>query len=195
MSLALNARGPNMTSEEFLKDAQTKMDQAVNMLQEKLKGIRVDRASPTLLDSIILDYDGGKQPMSHFASVILSDAKTLRVQPIDVSDKKLAKAIVKAISNANLGVNPTEEENGVIKVVLPSISEERRKELVKLAHKYAEDTRIAIRNVRRHVMEKMKGALKSEEEKKRSTNSLQTLTDKVMKEVDSVLKRKEGALC
>jgi ribosome recycling factor len=184
-----------MAAEELLKDAQTKMEQTVSILQEKLKGIRIDRASPTLLDSLILEYNGGKQTMSHFASIILSDAKTLKVQPIDTSDKKLIKAISKAISNANLGVNPTEEENGVIKVMLPSVSEQRRKELIKLAHKYAEDTRIAVRNVRRHAMDKMKSSLKSEEEKKRSTNSLQTITDKVMKEIDSVLKKKEEALC
>lgn len=183
-----------MSAEELLKDAQVKMEQTVGILQEKLRGIRVDRASPTLLDSLVLDYEGGKKTMSHFASIVLSDAKTLRVQPIDSADKKLIKAISKAIANANLGVHPTEEENGVIKVVLPSVSEERRKELVKLAHKYAEDTRIAIRNVRRHAMEKMKGSLKSEEEKKRNTNNLQTITDKVIKEVDSKIKDKEKEL-
>lgn len=183
-----------MTAEELLKDTQKKMEQTVSVLHEKLKAIRVDRASPALLDSIILDYNGGKRPLSNFASVVLSDSKTLKVQPVDTSDKKLIKAIIKAIAGANLGVSPSEEESGVIKVALPSISKERRQELVKLAHKYAEDTRVAVRNVRRHTMDKLKSTLKSEEEKKRNLNNLQTLTDKIIKEVDVNVKNKEQEL-
>jgi ribosome recycling factor len=178
----------------ILREAEEKMRGAVSVNKEELATIRSGRASPTLLNRITVDYYGTQVPLNQIANLSVPEPRLLVVSPYD---KNSVSAIEKAILSSDLGITPNNDGN-VIRLAFPQLTEDRRKELVKVAHVRAEEGRVAIRNVRRHAkehLEKLKkdGTL-SEDEERSAEKDLQKLTDKYVSEVDENLKRKESEL-
>lgn len=173
------------------KELSAKMDNTMRSLDHELKGLRTGRASANLLDPVMVEAYGSRMPISQVATVSTPDAKTIAVQ---VWDKGMVKAVEKAIADANLGVNPS-SDGQLVRMSLPPLSEERRKELVKLAHKYGENTKVALRNVRRDGMEALKKAEKdsiiSKDEHHSLEGEIQKLTDEYCAKVDTQVKQKE----
>lgn len=180
-----------MSIDTIANDLETKMKKTIATLEGELGGIRTGRASASLIDPIVAEAYGGKMPISQLATVSAVDARTLSVQ---VWDKETVKAVEKAISNANLGVNPV-VEGQVIRFTLPSLTEERRNEFAKLAAKYGEAAKIAIRNLRRDSMEFLKKSEKnkeiSEDDHKKLSDKLQKITDNYVKQIDDKVISKE----
>ena len=179
---------------QVLKEAEEKMKGAVSVNKEELASIRSGRASPTLLNRITVDYYGTQVPLNQIANLSVPEPRLLVVSPYD---KNGISMIEKAILSSDLGITPNNDGN-VIRLAFPQLTEDRRKELVKVAHVRAEEGRVAIRNVRRHAketLEKMKkdGDL-SEDEERGAEKDLQKLTDKYVGEVDENLTRKEQEL-
>jgi ribosome recycling factor len=179
------------TSKDILKNAEDRMKKAVEVVREELVKVRTGKATTVLLDGIKVDYYGTPTPLNKLANVSTPDVHTIAVQPWD---KGSAQAIEKAILNANLGLNPI-NDGSIIRVPIPPLNEERRRELVKLVKKFGEEGKIAIRNVRRDAIEHLKKAEKEfhmpEDERKRSEQEAQKLTDKYIKEIDNLLAMKE----
>ncbi|MBA4118151.1 MAG: ribosome recycling factor [Candidatus Puniceispirillum sp.] len=176
----------------FNKDElKARMQGALDVLLKEFTGLRTSRASTALLDPIMVDAYGSAMPLNQVGTVSAPDARMLSVQ---VWDKSMVKAVEKAIREAGLGLNPS-ADGQVVRVPMPDLSEERRKELAKIAAKYAEQTRIAVRNVRRDGMDHLKKLEKdkaiSEDEHHRFSGDLQTLTDEFVKKVDTHLAQKE----
>ncbi|MEM6338633.1 MAG: ribosome recycling factor [Pseudomonadota bacterium] len=171
-----------------------KMTKAMDMLDREFSGLRTGRASIHLLDPVIVEVYGSKMPISQVGTVSTPDAKTITVQ---VWDKAMVKTVEKAIADANLGVNPS-SDGQLIRMNLPPLSEERRKELVKIAHKYGENTKIALRNVRRDGMDKLKQMEKSNEISKDEhhtySDEVQKLTDEFIGKVETSVKSKENEI-
>lgn len=180
-----------MQINEVLDKIKPKMDGAINVLDNELKGLRTGRASVHFLDPVHVDAYGSKMPLSQVATVSTPDAKTISVQ---VWDNSMVKAVEKAIVDANLGLNPS-SDGQYIRINLPPISEERRKELVKFAYKYAENSKISIRNVRRDGMDMLKKAEKDNEISKDEHHDygeeVQKLTDQYIDNIDNMAKKKE----
>ncbi len=176
---------------EILKDAEDRMKKATEVLREELARIRTGKATTVLLDGVRVNYYGSMMPLNKVANVSTPDIHTITVQPWD---KGMVAAIEKAILNANLGLNPV-SDGSVIRVPIPPLNEERRRDLVKLVKKFGEDGKIAVRNVRRDAIEHLKKAEKekhlSEDERKRSEQEAQKLTDRYIKEIDNLLAIKE----
>jgi len=176
------------------KTAETKMTKALEALKNNFIKVRTGRAHAGMLDSVHVDYYGAMTPINGVASVTLLDARTIGVQPYE---KKMIQVIEKAIREADLGLNPSVNSD-VIRVPMPMMSEERRKELVKLVKGEAEDARVAIRNVRRDANNALKDALKaktiSEDEERRAQDEIQKLTDKSIADVDKQFTAKEAEL-
>jgi ribosome recycling factor len=173
-----------------LDDVKKRMNGALDSLKKEFGGLRTGRASTALLEPITIDAYGARMPISQVASVSAPEPRMLVVQ---VWDAGMTKAVEKAIREANLGLNPSAEGTN-IRVRLPELTEERRNELVKAAHKYAESTRVAIRNIRRDGMDTLKKAQKdglSEDEQARESKKLQDVTDQFIKQVDESLVAKE----
>ena len=172
-------------------DIQRRMNGAVEALKHDLGGLRTGRASTALLDPIQVDVYGAKMPLNQVATVSAPEARLLSVQ---VWDRSNLSAVEKAIRNAGLGINPI-TDGQMIRLPIPDLTEERRKELAKLASQYAEKARIAVRNVRRDGMDALKTDEKkneiSEDERKRSETDVQKLTDDTIKEIDSTFQSKE----
>lgn len=172
-------------------DIARRMDGAVTSLAKDFSGLRTGRASTSLLDSITVDAYGANMPINQVANVNIPEARLLSVQ---VWDAGLVKSVEKAITNSGLGLNPS-AEGQTIRVPLPELSEDRRKELVKVAAKYAENGRIAVRNVRRDGMDQLKKEEKdgdiSEDELHTFSDEIQTLTDQHIKKIDDMLNVKE----
>jgi len=172
-------------------DIKRRMDGAVEVLHKELSGLRAGRASTSLLEPVTVDAYGSDMPMSQVGTVSVPEPQMLTVQ---VWDKSLVKAVEKAILDANLGLNPA-VDGQLIRVPIPSLTEERRKELAKVAHKYAEEGRVHVRNVRRHAMDDLKKAEKdgniSEDEHRDYNTEIQDLTDAAVKSVDEALAKKE----
>lgn len=168
-----------------------KMDKAMAVLDKELKGLRTGRASVNLLDPVVVEAYGSKMPISQVGTVSTPDAKTISVQ---VWDKAMVKTVEKAIADANLGLNPS-SDGQLIRMSLPVISQERRKELVKLAHKYGENTKVALRNIRRDGMDILKKMEKeqnlSKDEHHNQSEEIQKLTDDYILKVDNVIKSRE----
>ncbi len=168
-----------------------KMDKAMAVLDKELKGLRTGRASVNLLDPVVVEAYGNKMPISQVGTVSTPDAKTISVQ---VWDKAMVKTVEKAIADANLGLNPS-SDGQLIRMSLPVISQERRKELVKLAHKYGENTKVALRNIRRDGMDVLKKMEKdqnlSKDEHHNQSEEIQKLTDDYISKVDNVIKSRE----
>lgn len=177
-----------------MRDAEEKMTKAVSVNLEELASIRSGRATPALLNKITVDYYGTQTPLNQVANISVPEPRLLVIAPYD---KNSIAAIEKSINASDLGITPN-NDGTVIRLAFPQLTEDRRKEMIKLAHVRAEDGRVAIRGVRRHAkqeLERMKkdGTL-SEDEERAAENQLQKLTDKYVHEVDENLKRKEAEL-
>src|SRR5215469_10254189 len=168
-----------------------RMDKAVQALKDEFGGLRTGRASASLLDPIHVDAYGSSMPLNQVGSITVPEPRMITVS---VWDKGLVVSAEKAIRNAGLGLNPITEGN-LLRIPIPALTEERRKEIVKLAGKYAEQQRIAVRNVRRDAMDALKKAEKdhaiSQDEHKRMGDEVQKLTDAAIKRIDEALKVKE----
>jgi ribosome recycling factor len=177
--------------EELLADARERMGKSVDSAKGEMTTVRTGRASPHLLDRIVVDYYGAEAPLNQLANVATTDARLLTLTPFD---KNAIGAIEKAILEADVGLTPNNDGN-VIRLQVPELTEERRKEMVKVVHGVAEEGRVAIRNVRRAVMGDLR-ELKSEgevgeDEEKRAEGELQKLTDEAVGEIDALMKAKE----
>ena len=174
-----------------LNDVNRRMQGAVDVLMGEFAGLRTGRASSAFLEPVMIDAYGTSMPLMQVASINVSDSRMISVQ---VWDQGLIASVEKAIRTAGLGLNPSTEGNS-IRVPIPQLSEERRIELTKIAHKYSEQARIAIRNIRRDGMDKLKRQEKSSEisqdEQKAWGTDLQKLTDKFIKVIDETLTSKE----
>lgn len=176
---------------DIIKETDTKMIKAVEHVRNELIRIRTGKATTTLLDGVKVEYYGTLTPLNQVGNLSTPDIHTITVQ---VWDKGAIPAVEKAILNANLGLNPINDGN-LVRIPIPALNEERRKELVKLIKKYAEEGKIAARNVRRDEMERLKKAEKnehfSEDDRKHAETEIQKLTDKHIKEIDQLVAQKE----
>ncbi|RKZ22610.1 ribosome recycling factor [bacterium] len=176
---------------EILKDAKERMKKAVKVVEDELKGVRTGRASPSILQGIKVEYYGTKVPINQVASITVPQPDLLVVHPWD---KSVLPEIEKAIRTSDLGLNPSNDGN-VIRIPIPPLTEERRKELVKLVRKMAEEGRVAIRNIRRDANEKVRRLKKdgeiSEDDAMRLEKEIQKLTDEYIEKIDEVLEHKE----
>jgi len=174
--------------------AEQKMTRSIETLKADLAKVRTGRAHTGLLDHIHVDYYGSSMPLSQVANVTLADPRTIGVTPWE---KKMIPAVEKAIRESDLGLNPA-TSGEMIRVPMPALTEERRKELIKVVHKEAEAAKIAVRNVRRDANEQLKKLLKdkqcSEDDERRAHDDLQKLTDRFVAEVDRLLHAKEADL-
>jgi ribosome recycling factor len=179
---------------ELKKSTEARMHKSVEAFKADLAKVRTGRAHTGLLDHITVDYYGAQTPLAQVAKISLVDARTIGVQPFE---KKLAQAIEKAIRDSNLGLNPA-SAGDIIRVPMPSLTEERRKELAKVVHKEAETARVAVRNLRRDAIHAVKEALKkkevSENDERRAVDDMQKLTDRHIGEIDKLLAQKEAEL-
>lgn len=180
-----------MTIAEIKKNIETKMGQSIEALKHNLSRVRTGRANPALLDAIHVEYYGSMVPLSQVANVSLLDARTISVQPWE---KSMAAKVEKAIRESDLGLNPA-SLGDLIRVPMPPMSEERRKEMTKLARNEGENSKIAIRNLRRDANESVKKLVKdkeaSEDDQKRSEADIQKITDKHIAEIDTLVSAKE----
>jgi len=180
--------------EDIKKDASERMGKSVEALTHELAKIRTGRAHPSLLDHIMVSYYGSEMPIRQVANVNAEDARTLAVVPWE---KNMVQAIEKAIMQSDLGLNPN-TAGTVIRVPLPALTEERRRDLIKVARHEAEQTRVAIRNIRRDANHDLKELVKdkmiSEDDERRGQEVVQKLTDQAIKDVDAVLADKEQDL-
>ena len=176
------------------KDYAKRMDKALNHLEEEFGAVRAGRANPKVLDRIVVEYYGSETPLNGVATISSPDARTLVIQPWDT---KLLKDIQKAIQNSDLGINP-QNDGRVVRLVFPQLTEDRRKDLVKQVKKYAEDAKVAMRNIRRDGMDYVKKLKKAseitEDDQKKAEKDLQDLLDKNIKKVDAALAAKEKEL-
>jgi ribosome recycling factor len=182
------------TKSEVFRQAEDKMRKAVSVNLEELSTIRSGRATPQILNKVMIDYYGTMTPLNQVANLAVPEPRVLMITPYDPNS---LSAIEKAIQASDIGINPN-NDGKVIRLVFPQLTEERRKELVKLAHVRAEEGRVSVRAIRRHAkqdLERMKkdGKL-SEDEERGAENELQKLTDKYTSQVDENLKRKEAEL-
>ncbi len=177
--------------DEMLEDASERMSKSVETAQHEFSTVRTGRASPSLLDRVVVDYYGAMTPLNQLSTVSATEARLLTVQPYD---KSSIKAIEKAINESDVGLTPSNDGN-VVRLVVPELTEERRRELVKVVRNLAEEGRVAIRNVRRDTMQhlrelKAEGEASSDDEH-RAEVELQKLTDGRIGELDTVLKVRE----
>ena len=174
-----------------LSDVKRRMDSAFDVLKKEFGGLRTGRASPSLLDHVMVDAYGSSMPLNQCGTVGVPEARLITVQ---VWDRGLVKSIDKGIREAGLGLNP-QIDGQLIRIPLPALTEDRRKELSKIAHKYAEQARVAVRNVRRDGMELLKKSEKdhkiTEDEHRKQSAEVQKLTDEHIKKVDETLAAKE----
>ncbi|MCO6466149.1 MAG: ribosome recycling factor [Bradyrhizobiaceae bacterium] len=180
-----------MPVSDITRDASQQMKKAVEHLIQQLARVRTGRASTTMLDAVKVEYYGAPTPISQVGGISAPDARTLVIQPWDAST---VGAIERAILAANLGITP-QSDGQVIRITVPPLTEERRRDIVKQCKKMGEDAKLSIRNVRRDANEELKVAEKkehfSEDERKRGEDDVQKSTDKYVKEVDEVLAAKE----
>jgi len=180
------------TIAEIKKTTETKMDQSIAAFKNNLTKIRTGRANPALLDTVHVDYYGSMLPISQVANVALLDARTISVQPWE---KGMGPKIEKAIRESDLGLNPS-AQGDLLRVPMPALTEERRKELTKVVRHAGEEARIAIRGVRREANDHLKKLLKdkevSEDDERRAQDEVQRLTDRVTAEIERLVQGKEA---
>ena len=183
-----------MTIADIKKTAETKMDQSIAAFKNNLQKIRTGRANPALLDSIQVEYYGPMVPLSQMANVTLLDSRTISVQPWE---KSMSAKVEKAIRESDLGLNPA-SLGDLIRVPMPPMSEERRKEMTKLARNEGEASKVAVRNLRRDANEAVKKLVKdkeaSEDDQKRCEADVQKMTDKHIAEIERLVQEKEKEL-
>ena len=181
-----------MSIEEIRKTAETKMGKSIEAFKNELHKIRTGRAHPGLLDQVHVDYYGSSVPLSQVANVTLLDARTISVQPWE---KGMGPKIEKAIRESDLGLNPS-SQGDLLRVPMPALTEERRKELTKVVRHAGEEARIAVRSVRREANEHLKRLLKdksvAEDDERRAQDEVQRLTDRVIAEIDRLVHGKEA---
>lgn len=176
-----------------LADIKTRMQKSITSLRDELAGLRTGRASASLLEPVTVEAYGSRTPLSQLATVTVPEPRMLSVQ---VWDRSLAMAVEKAIRDSGLGLNPM-GEGQVIRVPLPELNEQRRKELAKVAHNYAEAARVAVRHIRRDGMDDLKKAQKdglSEDDARVQSDLVQKATDAAVSEIDQVLAAKEAEI-
>jgi ribosome recycling factor len=180
--------------EESLADAEERMKKTVEALKRELATIRTGRAQPSLVDHVRVDYYGTPTPLNQLATVSAPEARLLTIQPWD---RQSLGAIEKAIQKSDLGLNPS-NDGQIIRLTIPQLTEDRRKELVKLVHRRVEEGRVAVRNVRRDCLEHLRRMEKekeiSEDDDRRAQERLQKRTDHYIEEVESLGREKEGEL-
>ena len=180
--------------DDIKKDAAVRMAKTVDALGHELAKIRTGRAHPSLLDHVMVSYYGSDMPIKQVANVTVEDARTLAITPWE---RNMVQAVEKAIMQSDLGLNPN-TAGTVIRVPMPALTEERRRDLIKVARNEAEQARVAVRNVRRDANSSLKDLVKekmiSEDDERRGQDIVQKLTDQYVKEVDQVLEQKETDL-
>ena len=180
--------------QEFNKEFDAKMQKTIEVVNSDFASVRAGRANAAVLDKLVVDYYGTPTPIQQVASISSPDPRSLMVSPWDSS---LLKAIEKAIQTSELGINP-QNDGKVIRLLFPQLTEERRKELTKQVRKYAENGKVAIRNIRRDAMDRLKAAEKkgemTEDDRKDCEKELQDITDKNCKKIDELCEKKEKEL-
>jgi|TARA_R100000935_G_C2811896_1_gene155385 ribosome recycling factor len=179
---------------ETIEDAKDRMEKSVESLRSQMSKVRTGRAHPSILDSVMVNYYGTDTPLKQLANITTEDSRTLA---LTVFDKSASAAVEKAIINSDLGLNPA-SAGAVIRIPLPPLTEERRRDLVKIVRAEAENGRIAVRNIRRDANGDIKDLLKekeiTEDEERNAEEEIQKLTDKFVKQIDEALKAKEADL-
>jgi ribosome recycling factor len=180
--------------EDLLKDARERMDKSVESIRAEMGSVRTGRASPALLDRVNVDYYGAQTPLKQLATISAPEARLLSVQPYD---RNSIKAIEKAILESDVGLTPN-NDGQLIRLAVPELTEERRREMVKVVHGIAEEGRVAVRNIRRDCMHDLR-ELKSEgevgsDDEHRAEQELQKLTDEKVAELDALMKHKEAEI-
>jgi len=180
--------------DETLFEAEEKMEKAVAVAKDDLATLRTGRANPAMFNHIVIDYYGSPTPLNQLASVNVPEARMMVIKPYDAAQ---LQAMEKAIRNSDLGVNPT-NDGTIIRVIVPQLSEERRRELVKVAHAKGEDARIAIRGVRRKAKDALEKMIRDgdtgEDEVRRAEKELEQLTGRYVHQVDDLVRHKEAEL-
>jgi len=183
-----------MSIVEIKKTAETKMGKSIEAFKSELQKVRTGRAHPGLLDQVHVDYYGSMVPISQVANVTLLDARTISVQPWE---KGMGAKIEKAIRESDLGLNPA-AQGDLLRVPMPALTEERRKDLTKVVRHAGEDTKVAVRNLRRdaneHLKKLLKDKLATEDEERRAQDEVQKLTDRVVAEIDRLIHAKEAEI-
>jgi len=183
-----------MTIDELLADATRRMDKSIESTRDHLNSVRTGRASPGMLDRIAVDYYGQQTPLKQLATIGVPEARLLTVQPFDPSS---VKSIEKAIQESDLGLTPS-NDGKLIRLPIPQLTEERRKEYVKIARTYAEEGRVSIRNIRRDVIHGLKELVDNgdvgADEEHRAEERAQKLTDEHVKSIDELVKHKEAEI-
>lgn len=179
---------------DIKKDAESRMGKSVESLKTELTKLRTGRAHTSLLDHVMVEYYGSQVPLNQVANISVGDARTLTVQPWE---KPMVQKVEKAIMESDLGLNPA-TAGEIIRVPLPALTEERRKDMIKLVRQEGENTKVAIRNIRRDAISDFKGLLKekeiTEDEEHKAEDDMQKLTDKYIAKVDEALEAKEKDL-
>ncbi|MCL5261302.1 MAG: ribosome recycling factor [Gammaproteobacteria bacterium] len=179
---------------EVIKSAEGSMQKAIESLKNDLGKLRTGRAHPSIVEGVKVDYYGTETLLKHVANITVSDAKTITITPWE---KNLVKTIEKAIASANLGLNPVSDAN-LVRVPLPPLTEERRKEMAKVVKATAENFRVAVRTARHQALEDLKELLKekeiTEDDERRAKDTVQKLTDKYVAEIDKIAVAKESEL-
>ncbi len=183
-----------MTIADIKKNTEQKMLKSIDALKTDLAKVRTGRAHTGLLDHVMVDYYGTMMPINQVANINLLDARTISVQPWE---KKLAQAVEKAIRDSDLGLNP-QSQGDVIRVPMPALTEERRRDLVKVIKHEAEGAKVAVRNLRRDANQQLKDLVKakeaSEDDERRSQDEIQKMTDRFIVEIDKLLAQKEAEI-
>ena len=180
--------------EEFLADAQRRMDTSIEHTRHEFNSVRTGRASPALLDRITIDYYGTPTPLKNMSTITAPEARLLSVQPYDPTQ---IRAIEKAIQESDLGLTPS-NDGKLMRLPIPALTEERRKDLVKVVRRVAEEGKVAIRNVRRDIMQHLKELVVNgdvgDDEERRAEQQVQKVTDEHTKSIDDLLKVKEAEI-
>lgn len=178
---------------DIKKDGEARMNKAIEALEAAFAKLRTGRAHPGILSSVMVSYYGSEMPLNQVASINVEDSRTLLVQPFD---RSMVQAVDKAIREADLGLNPMTAD--VIRVPMPALTEETRRDMQKLARSDAENTRISVRNIRRDMLHEIKNLVKekeiSEDDERRASDDIQKMTDKFIQTIDARLEKKEAEL-
>lgn len=177
---------------DVLREAETKMKKSAESLRHHLASIRTGRASPALVENLPVDAYGASMPLNQLANIQVPDARMITIQPYDAS---MLRAIEKAIQNSELGINPT-NDGRLIRLAIPPLTEDRRKALVKMVRQQVEESKVAVRNIRREALDDVRQLehekLISEDDQRRAQDKLQELTDRLAREVDQIGQAKEA---
>ena len=174
-----------------MSNIESKMNSAIHHFEKELSSLRTSRANPSILDNIYVDAYGSKTPLNQLGNISVQDANTITIQ---IWDSSLIKSIENSISESNLGINP-QTDGQIIRLPIPKLSEERRKEIIKIASEFAENSKVTVRNIRRDQIENSKIEKKennlSEDDLKRNLNEIQKITDKNIEKIDKLLEAKK----